>query len=250
MLFSGGLFLGVLIFVETGQRIGRRHLILDPEGARRGVGAVEGAVFGLLGLLVDFTFSGAASRFDVRRQLVLEEPKDIGTAWQRLDLLPPAAVANLQGLFRQYLDSRLETHRKLPDIPAAAELAVSIQLQNQIWTNAAAACRAAGSSPAHMLLLPALNNMFDIATTRIAVMRMHPLLIIFAMLGLLSLAASLLAGYGMARDRERSWTHILGFAAVMAITVYVITDIEYPRLGHIRVDTADQVLMDLRAGMN
>ena len=43
---------------------------------------------------------------------------------------------------------------------------------------------------------------------------------------------------------------MIGFAAVMAITVYVILDIEYPRRGLIRVDRFDQARVDLRASMN
>ncbi len=62
----------------------------DPAGALAGIGAVEGAVFGLVGLLIAFTFSGAGTRFDTRRQLVVEETNAIGTAYLRLDLLPAA----------------------------------------------------------------------------------------------------------------------------------------------------------------
>ena len=73
--------------------------------------------------------------------------------------------------------------------------------------------------------------------------------IIFARIGVLSLAAALLAGYGMAGGKLRSWVHIVGFAAAMALTVYVIVDIEYPRFGFIRMDEADRVLMELRDSM-
>ena len=251
VVFAGSLFLGMFVLLETGRRIGNRRLAKDPEGARQGVGAVEGAVFGLLGLLIAFTFSGAASRFDSRRQLVVQEANAIGTAWLRLDLLPPEAALDLRDLFRQYLDSRLETYRKLPDIPAAkAELARSIRLQGQIWNHALTASREAGMPPAHSLLFSALNEMFDIVTTRTEATKLHPPVIIFAMLGGLSLAASLLAGYGMAGGKSRSWIHIVGFAAVMAVTVYVILDIEYPRVGLIRVDGADPVLMQLRSSMD
>jgi hypothetical protein len=211
---------------------------------------VEGAVFSLLGLLIAFTFSGAASRFDSRRQLTIEEANDIGTAYLRLDLLPASAQPALRGLLRQYLDSRIETYRKLPDMEAAkAELTRSLKLQGEIWTAAVATCRDSGSTPAHVLLLPALNQMFDIVTTRTEGARIHPPVIVFVMLGLLTLAASFLAGYDMASGRSRSWIHILVFAAVMTITVYVIIDIEYPRLGAIRVDEADRVLLNLRESM-
>jgi len=166
---------------------------------------VEGAVFSLLGLLIAFTFSGAASRFDSRRQLTTEEANDIGTAYLRLDLLPNPAQAALRDMLRQYLDSRIETYRKLPDMEAAkAELARSLKLQGEIWTATVAACRDSGPTPAHVLLLPALNQMFDIVTTRIESTRIHPPVIIFVMLGVLTLAASFLAGYDMASGKGGS----------------------------------------------
>ncbi len=56
-LFALGLFIGMLILLEIGRRIGVRRIAQDPEGARAGTGTVEGAVFGLLGLLIAFTFS-------------------------------------------------------------------------------------------------------------------------------------------------------------------------------------------------
>ena len=226
------------------------ELAQDPDGAQKGLGVVSGAVFSLLGLLIAFTFSGAATRFDGRRQLVIQEANIIGTAYQRIDVLPDRAQPSLRDLFRQYLDARLETYRKLPDLDAAkAELARSRALQAAIWSNAIAACRDAGSQPAHMLLLPALNPMFDIATTRIEVTNIHPPFIIFAMIGVLLLAASLLAGYGMAGRKSRSWVHAVAFAGVMSLTVYVIVDIEYPRLGFINVQGADRVLVELRESM-
>jgi len=64
---------------------------MDAEGARAGTGTIEGAVFALLGLLIAFTFSGAAARFEDRRALIIEETNDIGTAYLRLDLLPASA---------------------------------------------------------------------------------------------------------------------------------------------------------------
>lgn len=244
------LLCGMVVLVEAGRRLGLRHLARDPELARPGVAAVEAAVFALLGLLIGFTFSGAASRFDERRFLVTEEANAIGTAWLRLDLLPPAAQPDLRELFRQYLDSRLETYRKLPDIQAAeTELARSAKLQGQIWAEAISVVRESGSTPAAMLLLPALNQMIDITTTRKMATKVHPPLIVFLMLGALALVSALLAGHGMAGGRDRSWMHVLGFATIIAATLYVIVDMEYPRAGLIRVDAVDQVLRDLRQSM-
>jgi hypothetical protein len=251
-LYTFGLFLGMLLFLEIGRRIAVRRMKEDSGTAGEGVGAVDGAVFALLGLLIAFTFSGASSRFDTRRQLIVEETNHVGTAYLRLDLLPAELQPALRESFRRYLDARIEVYRKLPDIVAAKEsLAKANELQKQIWRQAVAASRAEGAAPtASVLLLPALNAMIDITTTRTMATLMHPPVVVFAMLFGLALAASLLAGYGMTGSKVRSWLHMLGFALVVAVAVYVILDIEYPRLGLIRVDAFDQALVDLRKSMN
>jgi hypothetical protein len=249
-LLCAALFVGTVVLLETGRRIGAARLAADPEGARAGVGAVEGSVFGLLGLLIAFTFSGAASRFDARRQLIVEETNHIGTAWLRLDLVPADGQSEMRELFRQYLDSRLDMYRKLPDLEASeVERTRSAQLQQEIWQRAVKASRDSGSQTTTMLLLPALNNMFDIVSTRAMATRMHPPPIVFVMLVALILAGATLVGYGMAGGQSRNWLHILGFATVMTLTAYVIVDIEYPRFGLIRVDAADEMLMELRETM-
>ncbi len=248
---AGALFVGMLLMLEIGRRLGGRFEALDPAGAHTGTGPVEGAVFALLGLLVAFSFSGAASRFDARRELIVEEANAIGTAYLRLDLAPPAAQPALHDLFRRYLDTRLEAYRMMPDIDAAFEaLGRAERLQGEIWSRSIAACRDAGPQPCTMLLLPALNAMFDITTTRTARARMHPPGVILWLLFGLGLGCAVLAGYSMAAGTRRKWTHMIAFAAVMALTVYVILDLEFPRLGLIRVDASDQVLVDVRASMD
>lgn len=249
VLFAAVLFVGMVLLLELGRRLGRCRRSRDEEGARAGLGAVEGAVFALMGLLVAFTFSGAAARFDARRQLIVEEANAIGTAWLRLDLLPPAAQPELRDLFRRCLDTRLAAYRQLPDLEAArAELNRANELQIEIWSRAVAACQQS-PNPIQAQMIPALNQMFDIAASRTAASQIHPPTVIFIMLGLLALMSSLLAGYAMAGGQSRSWIHVIGFALILAGTVYVILDLEFPRLGIIRVDAFDQVLVDLRRSM-
>ncbi len=251
VLFAVFLFVGMLILLEAGRRVGQRRLAYDPEGARAGLGTVDGAIFAFLGLLLAFTFSGAATRFDHRRELVIEEANDIGTAWLRIDLLPPDAQPPLRDSFRRYLDARIDVYEKIPDLDAVKEaLARANALQAEIWNRAVAGCRESTTPAANMLLLPALNAMFDITTTRTANTRIHPPTIIFGMLAVAAFVSSLLAGYGMAGGKAHSWTHMICFAAVTAIAVYVILDLEFPRFGLIRVSRFDDLLVDLRKTMN
>ncbi|HSD53599.1 MAG TPA: DUF4239 domain-containing protein [Burkholderiales bacterium] len=248
MLLAGGLFVGMLFCLEIGRRIGVRRAALEGEAARAGAGVVDGAVFALLGLLIAFTFSGAATRFDERRKLIIEEANDIGTAYLRIDLLPAAAQGELRESFRRYLDARLAAYRAAPDIDAAkAGLARAAALQQEIWAKAVAA--STGSQAATMLLLPAINQMIDITTMRTMATQSHPPLVLFALLFALALLGALLAGHAMAGARKRDWMHMATFAFALAGAVYVILDIEYPRLGLIRLDAFDQVLVDVRQSM-
>jgi len=247
--FAAGLFVGMILLLELGRRLGRRRQSMDETGARAGLGAVEGAVFALLGLLLAFTFSGAATRFDARRQLIVEEANAIGTAWLRLDLLPAAAQPELRDLFRHYLDTRLAVYRKIPDMAAVrAELANANALQGQIWGRATVACKES-ANPLTAQLIPALNQMFDIASTRTAAAQIHPPAVIFFLLGGAAWMSSLLAGFAMAAGEMRSWVHMMGFALILTTTVYVILDLEFPRLGFIRVDSFDRLLAELRQTM-
>lgn len=248
--FATGLAAGIIALLEAGRRIGARRLAEEGEAAFKGFGAIESAVFALLGLILAFSFSGALSRFDARRHLVVEEANDIGTAFLRLGLLPPDAQPALRDLFRQYLDSRIATYQKLPDMEAVkAELAQSVKLQNQIWSQAVSSAQKSPTPQATMLLLPALNAMIDITTTRTEAAKVHSPPIIWIMLAVLTFACALFAGYDMAGRKHLNLLHSAAFAMVLAVTVYVIVDLEYPRLGLIQMSSSDQVLSELRESM-
>src|SRR5688572_14442223 len=240
-----------LLASELGRRLGVAQIARDPEGLAKGIGAAEAAVFGLLGLLLAFSFSGAASRFEDRRHLITSEANAIGTAYLRLDLLSADAQPEMKELFRQYVDARLESYRNAADVAATtASFEEDAALQSAIWKRAVAETTRPGMpSPPAMLLLPALNEMIDITTTRVMATRNHPPLIVFIMLAALSVVGALLVGYGTSINKQRRWLHTLVYAVILSLTVYVIVDLEFPRLGLIRVDSADQVLTDLRSSM-
>lgn len=250
-VYSTLLLVGMFLFLELGHRIGKRRQRLDPHEDRDGLNAVQGAIFALFGLLVAFTFSGAASRFDSRRELINEEANAIGTAYLRLDLLPPTSQPSLREKFRNYVDSRLAIYDRLPDASAATQaLAESSRIQRQIWTEAVTSTRLPDAHPdAAKLLLPALNQMIDITATRTMAARIHPPHVIFYLLFVLALCCSLLAGYVMSVNQRRNWLHIVGFVVIVVAACYTILDIEYPRHGFIRVNAYDQVLVELRDSM-
>lgn len=251
LLIVVGLFGGMLAMQAVGRRLGARARAADPAGKDPHGGPAEAAVVALLGLLLGFTFSGAGSRFDARRHLVVQETNAIGTAWLRVDLLPDTRQQAVRDLFRNYVDARVETYRAVPDMKAVAAAASRAQLlQREIWSASVAGARETGNTPAFTLLLPAVNSMIEITTTRTAATQIHPPAAIFIMFGIIALVAAMFAGYGMSDRKVASRVHRYGFAAVVTIAVYVIVDFEFPRLGLIRVTSMDQLMVDLRRSMN
>ena len=246
-----GLFAVMLAASEAGRRIGIARLARHSDGLAKGGGSADAATFALLGLLIAFTFSGAASRFQDRRDLIVDEANAIGTAYLRLDLLPSDVQPQLRELFRRYTDVRVAVYAQaLDDAATDAKLRESDELQAAIWATATPAVLREGiPTSTMMLVIGSLNAMIDITATRVMATRSHPPPVVFLLLVAMSLVCALLVGYATSQNTARSWLHTLTFAAVIALTVYVIIDLEFPRVGLIRVDSADEMLLEVRAKM-
>lgn len=245
------LFLGMIVMQVAGHRYALHRREGDPVAGSEGTAAVEATLYALLGLLVAFTFSGAEARLNARRQLIVDEANAVGTAYLRLDLLEPEDASVLRDEMRAYVDVRISFYDKLLNFAAAkAERARADQIQQQIWSDAVAASVKATDSRVTLLLLPSLNQMFDLATARYAALRTHVPGAIFVLLLALSLVCAFFAGVGMAKRRgHASYLHILMFAGIMAVTAYVILNVEFPRAGFVKLRSLDQFLVEQRAAM-
>jgi hypothetical protein len=244
VLIVAVLFAGMLAFLEVGIRLGKRA-----GGTGKAFTPLSGAVFALMGLLVAFSFAGASTRFEAKRQLIVAETNAIETAYLRIDLLPDARQPKMRESFRQYLDSRLVFYRMIGDRKAAAaEMVRTEALQHDIWSQAIVGCKEVGVNPTNTLVLSSLNTMIDITTNRMIALQMHPPGAVLMLLGVLPLICSLLAGYDAA-EKGRSFLHMLGFAVILAIAIFIILDYEYPRAG-LFIHLDDQILVDLRQSMN
>ena len=249
VLFTG-LLCGLLACLEIGYRIGRNRAGKNSEVGFEGIGAMEAAIFSLVGLLLAFSFSGAATRFEARRQLIVQEANAIATAYQRLDFVPTADQSELRHLFREYLNARLQGFERILDRPLAnEEFGRAARIAQQIWSRALDASRSDPTQNSSRLLLPALNQMSDVANQRAVALQTYMPEVIFWLLVGIVLMSALLAGYAMARRPRRSWLHMVFFSAIISLTITVIFDFNYPRYGLIRIDAADRTLLELRDSM-
>jgi hypothetical protein len=260
-LFSGGvallIFGGSIFLLKLGRQLGTRYLERQGTDAMAGLNAVEGAVFALMGLLLAFAISGALQRFDERRALILQEVNAVNTVSDRLELLDAASQERLRPKLKAYVQARLDLYSQPIDFSFKDQAAVySVEalrkvasLRKELWQDAASVCPFGISNTGCVLFLPALNMAFEAATLRSGANERHPPQAIYFMLFGLALGGSLLAGFSMAAAKSQSLIHMITFAAALAVTLYIVTDIEFPRMGLIRVDSFDHFLSEALENM-
>jgi hypothetical protein len=244
------LFLALVATMEVGRRMGVRAGERRGADARVGVGIVDASIYSVLGLLLGFTFSGAAGRFEHRRELVIEEVGKISSAWKRIDLLGDELEPAVREPFRRYVDALLAANA----VPAGSSEELHARkdaaaAQQDLWHRAVEACVTPAGEPARVLLLPLLTEMFHAAEAERLAQRLHPPVMVWVMLGVAALASSLFIGYAVASGSVRSWLHVAGASATFATVVFVILELETPRLGLVRVDAIDEAIVELRATM-
>ncbi len=239
----------MVAFTVWGHRIGRRRYKQDAGGEELPTAVFDAAVMSLLGLLIAFTFANAYSRFERRRDLIVQEYNAIGTANARLQLLPANRRDALRDKLREYTKLRYQLWMLQPNWNAAMdEFKRSEKLEDEIWADAVDATQN-DTADARKLLLPALNDMIDITTTRLILLQAHPPLLVFGLLFLLSLVAAWTIGFGMGNCERPSYLHAIGFAIVVAFSLYVIFEIEYPRHGFVTLDAPHELLKNLSEEM-
>jgi hypothetical protein len=242
---SIGLLLGMVACLEIGYRVGFQQLSRDT-GTNKGTGAIEAAIFGLLGLLLGFAFSGATSRLEYRRSLIVQEANAIGTAYLRVDLAPAAEQPALRRLFGEYLQARLRVYENVQD-PAiyASHMDRATSLQREIWSHALTAGAADATGNTARVLLPAINEMIDVTAARAAALTTRLPSLIRILLIAVALLSALMAGYAMAERKARSWLHMFLYAGAVSITFYTVLDLDNPRSGLIRLDATEAILQQL-----
>ena len=244
LLLSGVILAGTVVSVEIGYLWGLRDARRNARLSHEGVTSVEASAYALLGLLLAFSFAGATSRLENKRQVIIDEANAIGTAYLRVDVLPPETQPPIREQYKRMIDARLAAHEHRND-PAQAErdLAVMARAQEQIWARSVAA--SAGSSTA-VLVIPPLNTMIDLATSRRVALQYHlPNLIVALLIGA-SLLSGLLAGYAMSKRMRRSWFHVFAYALLLAMTIYTVLDLDHARAGLINIDVSYRPLYELQ----
>lgn len=236
------LILGALaLATEAGFRAGRNAVKHREAPSAGPVGAIQGAMLGLLGLLLGFSFAGAAGRFMERQDLIIREANAIGTAYLRADLLDEPYAESLRTALAEYVDHRVAVSRTLHR-GLSSEIEAQIQSHHEaIWSAARDGSLAKPTSL--VAVLGPVNETIDLHALRVAAGQKHLPGLVLALLAVCSLLAMGVIGYGCGLAGRRCRPMTISLAILVGAALWTTVDLDHPRIGMIRL--SDAPLRDL-----
>jgi hypothetical protein len=217
---------------ETG-----RWLATKAVGKRAGaISTLQSAVFGLLALMIGFTFAVSLSRFEARRDAVLNEANAIGTTALRARLLPEPQRSETLKLLREYVKIRLEiTQRPMSETELSTAVERSNTVQEAIWQQAMAmAAKDTGMVPTG-LFIQTLNEMIDNQEKRLAAVRNRlPNVVLLALFALAAIGTGF-SGYTSGLENRDSRIPNLITVLVLSGVILLILDLDRPNTGFFKV---------------
>jgi hypothetical protein len=240
-------FFGAILIAasEAGFRLGRKAESRSAENAKSQLGAVEGGILALLGLLLGFTMSMAVTRFEVRKQLVLDEANAIQTSYLCTRLIPAPDSTEIANLLREYVVVRLHYAEVVDDFDQLQTTREQAErLQNEFWTRAVAYGQKDPNPVKAGLLLQSLNQAIDLESARWMAFQNHvPPTVIYVNF-VVALLATILVGYAFGRQGQRQVFSTTMLVLAITVVLAVIVDLDQPRQGFIK--GSQQPLVDLQ----
>jgi len=188
--------------------------------------------------------SMAVTRFEARKQLVLDEANAIENAYLRSQLLPAPEGTEIRSILREYIDVRVQ-YGTTRDGPARFDLRTrAARLQDDFWRHAVAYAQKNPNTLAGSLLLQSLNQSIDLeAARRMELLNHVPESVIYVN-GIIGFLAAVLVGYTFGLNGPRQIFSMCVLAMAITVVVVLIIDLDEPRSGVIRV--SQQPMIDLQ----
>lgn len=241
----------LLVLTLIGARVGytfgaAEHAVLDAF-VRAQFTSLQTATLGLLALFLGFTFTLALSRFEYRKQMVVQESNAIGNAALRSAFLPVAHDDEVDALFRRYVDLRLQSVLQTrQDSAERAQLdRDDAAIQQELWRFASDAAAADTQSVPRALFVEAINELIDSKARRdIAVANHVPESVVLFLL-LFAVVAAVMLGYGNGMAGASFVTFTTAYCLLVVLIIGLILDLDRPQTGLARV--SQQSMRQLQA---
>jgi len=235
----------VLVSIEAGFRLGRWRRERSGTEHDTTLGGVVGATLGLVAFLLAFTFGMAASRFEDRRQILLEEVNALDAAYMRADLIEEPYRSEAHAELRDYVALRLVEAQS--DEGLANDLKRPERLQDELWKQVVAMNNAAPPTATKALFVESINNVVEAQTKRTEMAR-HPIpSTIWLALYLITVVAMAKVGYQSGVSGPRRSAAMPTMALTFTLVFVLIADLDRPLRGFLTV--SQQAMIDLQNKM-
>jgi hypothetical protein len=232
LLVALGLIAGVVGAHEIGFWLGALSHSAD-EPFDRQVALVRASTAALVAFLIGFAFSGAASRFIDRQNIIVNEANALGTAYLRADTIPEPQRGELKTALKEYTADRVALLSREGRDQIEPLLAKVSGLHERMWRSAIKATQ--DNAPLMAVVLPPINEVIDLHSTHLAMARKHlPVPIMAALLGTAAIVVGMI-GFGNGRVGRRFSVLDSVYGAVLAVALWMTIDLDYPGIGLIRV---------------
>ena len=238
------LFIVALIVgsIEIGYRVALYRSRKSEKEREAPIDSMVGPTLGLLAFMLAFTFGMATSRYDARKQFVVDEANAIRTADLRAQLLAEPQRNGIRTLLREYVDVRLNGVLNPSEMPQAIQR--SEQIHEMLWSH----LKSLGSEVApadRAALAAALVDVINLHTKRLnAGLRNRISGAIWMGLYSLAVLAMGMLGYRAGLSGRRSGVAILILALAFSAVLLLITDLDRPQQG--LVEVSQQTMIDLQ----
>ena len=228
----------LVMIVEIGYRAGTRWKDA-PDSLRSQVSGIGAAMLGILGVLLGFTLSMAIARWDVRRDVIVEESNAIGTLWLRAGLLEDPLRDELRSVLQEYTDTRIALGGSRGDLDALrAAQSEGAALHAKIWSVVERADQP-GTSPAILsTLIAAANELIDLHELRVASIENFLPAFLILLLPCITAAAVASLAWSFGATSERGRTPIFLLTLLICAVILLIMDVNRPQRGAIGVGVA------------
>ncbi|SHF83552.1 hypothetical protein SAMN05443549_101516 [Flavobacterium fluvii] len=235
------LFFSMLVAVWIGYKIASKN----PKASTMGTELLS-PLLGLLALLMAFTFGMSNSRYDDRKNNLIDEANCIGTAILRSDIYPDSLKMEFKKDFESYLDSRRDFYTLGNDeAKINASLKKSAEMSDKLWNRASFFAKDKNYFIQSNMMLPALNDMFDSASkSNIVFNSKVPETIVYLLL-IFSVIISLYIGYKSGLEKKIERNFILGFCLLICVVIFITLDLDRSRRGLIKIDTEIEIMQKL-----
>jgi len=242
-----GLFVSMTLCIIIGRRVGLWRIKKYGESDNPVSSTTVSALFGLLAFLLAFTFGMSSSRFDTRRKNVVDEANALGTAILRADMYFEPHRTAFRKDFQNYLEARILYYQAKTNLDHVGAARMRADAYGQkLWKRATDLSKDVQYESATRQMIPALNESFDLATSRLSGELARVPTSIVLMLFVLAITAAFYVGYMSAAKGRLDWVPAIGFTFLISVVIYITLDLDRPRRGFIQLDTSERAMLELR----